>query len=49
MHKITSKPITLDCFETDDFDVTHVTDPITNRVFIEEYITKLEGLRLKYL
>jgi len=29
MHKLTSKPITLDCFETDDFnsDLVYYTEP----------------------
>ena len=49
MHKITSKPINLDCFEIGDFDPAHVTDPITHRVFIEQFIQELECLRQKYL
>ena len=49
MHKITAKPITLDCFETGDFNVEKITDVYTNKVFVEELISKLEYLRLSYL
>ena len=49
MHKITSNPITIDCFELGDFDVNHVKDQITQRVFIEDYISNLEQLRRRYL
>ena len=40
MHKLASTPITLNCFETDDFDVS-VTDP-------KELIDALEKLRVAY-
>ena len=49
MHKLTSNPITLDCFELGDFNVDNVKDPITKRVPIEDYISFLEQLRRKYL
>ena len=40
MHKLASTPITLECFEMDDFDAT-VTDP-------KELIEALEKLRIAY-
>jgi hypothetical protein len=50
MHKLTSKPITLDCFETDDFnsDLQYFE---TNDVGMlsEIIIEQLEYLRQKYL
>lgn len=49
MHKLASTPISLECFEIDDFDPSHITDPITHKVFIENYIQELELLRKKYL
>ena len=55
MHKITSKPITLDCFEIDDYDdslhvgMTPTGDPYNVGVFTEDFIDFLENLRLKYL
>jgi hypothetical protein len=55
MHKITSKPITLDCFEIDDYDdslhigMTSTGDPYNVGVFTEDFIDFLENLRLKYL
>lgn len=49
MHKLKDTPITLDCFELGDFDVEHIKDPVTKRVFIEDYINSLEQLRRKYL
>lgn len=44
MHKLATTPITLDCFETDDFDgeVEGVND------FVTEMILKLEALRVKF-
>lgn len=42
MHKLASTSITLDCFETDDFDGTYVN-------FVDDWISHLETLRLKYL
>lgn len=48
MHKITSKPITLDCFEIDDFE--EVNWPNSHNHFIKnELIAYLEFLRQKYL
>jgi hypothetical protein len=55
MHKITSKPITLDCFEIDDYDdslhigMTSTGDPYNVGIFTEDFIDFLENLRLKYL
>lgn len=48
MHKLATTPITIDCFETDDFSVENVTDPFSKRIFVEEYITELEQLRQKF-
>ena len=47
MHKITSKPITLDCFETDDY--TEIGFPNEHNHFVKELIAYLEFLRQKYL
>lgn len=59
MHKLTSKPITIDCFETDDFDSNLVYyslsstagGPAENTIgmFSELIIEQLEFLRQKYL
>ena len=58
MHKITSKPITIDCFETDDYinDLDWIGVPVgecasayDNNKSIMQLIDMLEGLRLKYL
>ena len=57
MHKITSKPITRDCFEMDDFDdglIHHTYDadvPVVYfiDVFVDEICEGLEMLRKKYL
>lgn len=56
MHKITSKPITLDCFEIDDLckDDLHVVNekPLSDtslKNFYMSIIDYLESLRLKYL
>ena len=56
MHKLTSKPITIDCFETDDYDdslhigsVPGTGDPYCVGVFTEDFIDFLENLRLAYL
>ena len=56
MHKIASKPITLDCFEIDDYqeNLENWIDSTTNYEFnlkqaIEVNISMLEGLRQKYL
>jgi len=45
MHKITSKPITLDCFEIDDYDPSVLGSPEE----IEYLVQFCEGLRTKYL
>ena len=54
MHKLTSKPITLDCFETDDFDSSLVyykqgMSENTAGMLSEFFIEQLEMLRQKYL
>ena len=57
MHKITSKPITLDCFETDDYDSQllinrqDLDDTISSEIesFTSTIIDNLELLRQKYL
>ena len=50
MHKLTSKPITLDCFETDDFneDLEYYKGNTTG-MLSEIIIEQLEYLRQKYL
>lgn len=45
MHKLASTPITLDCFEIDDYDNSVFTNPEE----IDYLIQFLEGLRQKYL
>ena len=47
MHKITSKPITLDCFEIDDY--TEIGYPNEHNHFVRDLINYLEYLRKKYL
>lgn len=51
MHKLASTPITLDCFETDDFDPTAVIsaqmEDIPNNI-LYDFIEYLEQLRQKY-
>ena len=48
MHKLASKPITIDCFEADDF--VNICYPNERDDFIKtELIPYLEFLRLKYL
>ena len=50
MHKLTSKPITLDCFETDDYDNSlAMVDDINLGIRVEEVIDNLEQLRQRYL
>ena len=58
MHKLTSKEITLDCFETDDFNpnMRYYSEPSlygevsnTTGMLSELIIEQLEFLRLKYL
>ena len=50
MHKLATTPITIDCFETDDFDnniIEQLNDPYL--IQIQGIISFLETLRLKYL
>lgn len=50
MHKIASKPITLECFETDDYDSSlSLVDDCTIGIRVENFIDDLEQLRQKYL
>lgn len=58
MHKLTSKPITIDCFEIDDYEAglvyyseNYQNTPVdyTVNYMVEHMIDYLEQLRLKYL
>ena len=56
MHKLASTPITLDCFETDDYDsslaigyVLGQKDTANVSIFVEDFIDFLEELRQKHL
>ena len=53
MHKLTSKPITLDCFETDDYDdsltLEHRPNGTCVGIIVDDLIDDLEALRQKYL
>lgn len=50
MHKLTSKPITIDCFETDDYDNSlDLIDDINIGIRVDSFIDDLEQLRQKYL
>ena len=54
MHKLTSKPITLDCFEIDDLKDTSIEIPLVGtdvdlQQFINAIVDGCEGLRKKYL
>ena len=50
MHKLATTPITIDCFETDDYDGSVLLDNKYGLNFMEdELIPVLESLRLKYL
>ena len=54
MHKIASKPITLDCFEIDDLTDINMSIPLVGMTETLEHCTNViidmcEGLRLKYL
>lgn len=56
MHKLTSKPITLDCFETDDFDpnlvyfeADYMDAENTTGMLADLLIEQLEMLRQKYV
>lgn len=46
MHKLASTPITIDCFETDDYDPTAFGD--YGDEFIDDVIAFLETMRKKY-
>lgn len=50
MHKMASKPITLDCFEIDDYDgLLQLIDPTHLCVRVDSFIDDLEQLRQLYL
>jgi hypothetical protein len=53
MHKLTSKPITIDCFETDDYDdsltLEHRPNGTSVGIIVDDLIDDLEALRQKYL
>lgn len=53
MHKLTSKPITLDCFEIDDYDdsltLEHRPNGTCVGIIVDDLINDLEALRQKYL
>lgn len=52
MHKITSKPITLDCFEIDDYEPypeDRTKNTRLNMYWVEDMIKILENLRKTYL
>ena len=50
MHKIASKPITLDCFEVDDYDNSLILiDPVNIGTRVECFVDDLEQLRQMYL
>lgn len=52
MHKLDSKPITLDCFEIDDYAddlmVGHASLGLTNGMLVTAIVDYLEDLRIKY-
>ncbi|KAI4445213.1 hypothetical protein C823_007720 [Eubacterium plexicaudatum ASF492] len=49
MHKLATTPITLDCFETDDYNKEIACLPGYTFNFTETLISYCESLRLKYL
>lgn len=50
MHKLASKPITIDCFETDDYDGSvQLIDPTVLSVRVNSFLNDLEQLRQMYL
>ena len=50
MHKIASKPITIDCFETDDYNSSlQIADGDSIEIQVNGFIEFLEQLRLKHL
>ena len=49
MHKLASTPITLDCFETDDYEPKlQLIDPVHVDVRVSQFINDLEQLRQLY-
>lgn len=50
MHKLATTPITIDCFETDDYEPSIlITNKYGQNFFEDELIPTLEELRVKYL
>ncbi len=51
MHKLASTPITLDCFEIDDYDknIVNEIETSTSTDFVTNLVNHLEELRQKYL
>jgi len=50
MHKLATTPITLDCFETGDYEPSiMITNKYNQNFFEDELIPVLEELRIKYL
>jgi hypothetical protein len=50
MHKLTSKPITIDCFETTNYNnELPLIDDINVGIRVDNFINDLEQLRQKYL
>jgi hypothetical protein len=53
MHKLTSKPITLDCFEIDDYKTDLLIGKAADNLIVHDFtinlINYLEDLRIKYL
>ena len=50
MHKLTSQPITIDCFEIDDYHGAELTyDDLSLDWDVKDFIQRLEWLRKKYL
>jgi len=49
MHKLASTPITIDCFETDDYEPSLMYGDKKLGAMIEAHIAFLEEMRLKYL
>lgn len=52
MHKLASSPITLECFETNDFidtlELGNENNSLPIKYFIEDLIARLEILRTRY-
>lgn len=49
MHKLATTPITLDCFEIDDYNGDVKGNDFTVSQFAEDMISRLESLRVTYL